>query len=282
MSDAPVQEDPCVRNDAPVLEKQKIKKKGGSDRVPLTDSAKKYTPPKNKNRQKTPKYFPDIPICFRRTIRASCPALPGNMTVEAALVLPVFLFAMVNLLSLIVMFQTFSVQEGKLHQAGRELALLAYGQEEQQQDIRLVKVSRISPVFPVAAFPASTVVNGCVVHKWIGYDLSQGDVISGDEKEEMVYVTRSGTAYHRQRECVYLNPSVRMLGISQAQNAVNSEGRRYTACSACGGNSQIVYVTEDGVRYHSTVTCSGLKRTIDTVTLQEAVEAGKHACPRCG
>lgn len=238
------------------------------------------TPPKN--RQTTPKDFPEIPGFIKNPARASCPALPGNMTVEAAFVLPLFLFAVVNLLSLILMFQTFSIEEGKLHQTGRELSLLSYGQEDGEQDIRLVKVSTIRSVFPVVAFPTATVANGCVMHKWIGYDLSQKDTASGKEKEEMVYITKSGTAYHRQRECIYLNPTIRMMGSSQAQNAVNSEGKKYTACSVCGGNSEIVYVTEDGVRYHSTVTCSGLKRSIEYVTLQEAIEAGRHACPRCG
>lgn len=235
-----------------------------------------------KNRQMTPKDSADIPGFFRNPTRASCPALPGNMTVEAALVLPLFLFAVVNLLSLILMFQTFSIEEGKLHQTGRELALLSYGQEEGEQDIRLVSVSTVKSVFPVTAFRTAIVANGCVMHKWIGYDLSQGDTVSGNEKEEMVYITRSGTAYHRQRECVYLNPSIRMLDISQAQNAQNGEGKTYTACSVCGGNSQLVYVTEDGARYHSTVTCSSLKRSVESVTLQEAVESGRHACSRCG
>lgn len=235
-----------------------------------------------KNRQTTPKDFPDIPVFLKDPSRASCPALPGNMTVEAALVLPVFLFAVVNLLSLILMFQTFSLEEGKLHQAGRELALLSYGQETGEQDIRLVRVSTVRPVFPVAAFRTAVVANGCVMHKWIGYDLSQGDIVPGSEKEEMVYITKSGTAYHRQRECQYLNPSIRMLERSLAQEAANSAGQIYTACSVCGGNSDIVYVTDGGTRYHSTVSCTGLKRSIEYVTLQEAQEAGRHACPRCG
>lgn len=242
----------------------------------------KHTPPNNENRQTTPRDFSETTgFCKKRT-RASCPALPGNMTVEAALVLPIFLFAMTNLLSLILMFQTFSLQEGKLHQTGREMSLLAYGNEEGEQDIRLVKVSRIKPVFPAAAFQGAAVANGCVMHKWIGYDLSGGDAASGSEKEDMVYITKSGTAYHRQRECVYLNPSIQMLELAQAKNARNSEGIQYTACGICGGNSEIVYVTQDGIRYHSTVTCSGLKRTIDVVPLQEAVSSGRHACPRCG
>lgn len=248
--------------------------------MPLTTF--KYTPLKNKNRQTTPEDFPETHGFCKRPARASCRTLPGNMTVEAALVLPVFLFAMMNLLSLILMFQTFSIQEGKLHQAGRELSLLAYGSEEGEQDIRLVKVSSVKSVFPLAPFQGAAVANGCVMHKWIGYDLFGGDAALGSEKEEMVYITASGTAYHRQRECVYLNPSIQMLELAQAKNARNGGGRQYTACGICGGDSVIVYVTQDGIRYHSTVSCSGLKRTIDIVPLQEAVSSGRHACPRCG
>lgn len=262
-------------------------RKGGSDRVSFwkrmkTNKKIKKSLQKQKTRQITPMNSSDIPNFFRIEKRTSRPALPGNMTVEAALVLPLFLFAIVNLLSLLLMFQTFSLQEGKLHQTGREMSLLAYGDEGGEQDIRIVKVSRISPVFPVAAFPAVSVVNGCVMHKWIGYDLSQRESGGTNEKDEMVYITRSGSAYHRERNCVYLNPSVSMLGLAQAQAAVNQDGRRYTACELCGEGSGIVYVTKAGSRYHSTITCSGLRRTIDYVTLQEAAAAGYHACPKCG
>lgn len=229
------------------------------------------------------KNSPLIPISENEKKKASRQALPGNMTVEAALVMPLFLFAIMNLCSMLLMFQTFSAQEAGLHQTGRELALLAYDtQEDGEQDIRLVKISRIKPFIPEAAFPEAAIVNGCVMHKWIGYDVSQGNGTETGEKEEMVYITKSGTAYHRERSCVYLNPSVEMTGQKQAAASKNQGGSRYTPCEICGGNSEVVYVTRDGNRYHSTVTCSGLRRTIDYVTLEQALAAGRHACPRCG
>lgn len=214
--------------------------------------------------------------------RTSAQALPGSMTVEAALVLPLFLFAMVNLLSLVLMFQTFSKEEIRLHQTGRQLALFAYGQEEGEQEIRLSRSSLVRPVIPVAGFPETRLVNGCVMHKWIGYDLQQEGQAEAAGKEELVYITKSGTAYHRSRSCTYLNPSIQMLPLTQAKEAVNQEGRPYTACESCKGDSQMVYVTREGIRYHSSVGCSGLKRTVTSVSLQEALEAGRHACPGCG
>lgn len=213
--------------------------------------------------------------------RASRWALPGNLTAEAAIVLPLFLYAIINLLSLILMFRDFSEEEARLHQLGRSLSLLAHGRETDEPDVRLMKVTRESAPIPIVSFPSAAIVNGCVMHKWIGYDLQKEGIERGPDGEELVYVTRSGRAYHRDRSCIYLNPSVRMLPREQAEGAQNTEGRRYTACEICGGGSAMVYVTDYGQRYHSTITCGGLKRTIDGIPLSEAIASGRHACPRC-
>lgn len=234
-------------------------------------------------KQNTPEFSPVLSRHICRRKKTSRRALPGNMTVEAALVLPLFLFAIWNLLSLLLMFQTFSVQEGKLHQTGRSLSLLAYGQEgDGEEEIRLVKVSRVKALFPIVGFPDAVLVNGCVMHKWIGYDPGSADGRDSEGTEEMVYVTKEGSAYHRRRSCVYLNPSVQMMGREEACQAVNKSGHRYSACESCGGDSPVVYVTKEGIRYHSTAACSGLRRSIDCIPLREALQRGRHACPSCG
>lgn len=237
---------------------------------------------KCKSWQNARTYSPVIPNPLNRSKRAFRRARPGNMTVEAAMVLPLFLYAMVNLLSLILMFQSYSTREGQLHQAGRQMALLAYGQEGGEADVELFTVSPVKALIPIAAFPTTTVVNGCVMHKWIGYDPKQTGQAAGGAKEELVYLTRSGTAYHKSRSCIYLNPSIRMMERSQAQTAVNADGSRYLPCAVCQGNTALVYVTDTGNRYHSTAACSGLKRTIESVPLSEALAMGRHACSKCG
>lgn len=251
----------------PFLTKQKNKKK-----ISLRNC---------KRKQSTPVISPVLsqPICGRK--KASCRALSGNMTVEAALALPLFLFAMLNLLSLLLMFQNFSIEEGKLHQAGRSLSVLSYEQKG-EEEIRLVKISRVKPLVPIAGFPGAIIVNGCVMHRWIGYDPGKEDGTAGTGREEMVYITGSGVAYHRERGCVYLNPSIQLMSREEAQQTVNKSGQRYTPCESCGGDSPVVYVTKEGVRFHSTISCGGLRRTIDCVPLSEALRQGRHACPGCG
>ena len=242
--------------------------------------------PKNKMKADGQIVYPDsqkLLPSLNEVKRASRRALPGNVTVEAAIAMPLFLFAAVNLLSMILMFQEFSIQEGQLHQTGRELSLFAYGQDDSaENDIRLVKVSRVKAVFPIAAFSSEYFVNGCVMYKWIGYDPGCADGIAAVEKENMVYVTAVGEAYHQKRSCTFLNPSLKLISQEEAKVSTNSDGVRYTACKTCGGSSQIVYVTDYGVRYHSTVSCGGLKRSVDCISETQAMMEGLHACPKCG
>lgn len=238
---------------------------------------------KQEIRQNAPNISPEYPGREVREQRASRRALPGSMTVEAAIALPLFLFAAVNLLSLFLMFQEFSVQEGELHQAGRTLSLLAYGQEGGESDVRLVRTQRVTPLIPVAGFPGALVANGCVMHKWIGFGLGEETGSGADpRREELVFITASGTAWHRDRGCDYLNPRIELLSLDEAAAAKNSGGQPYTPCLLCRPAGPIVYVTASGERYHGTVTCGGLRRTITGVSIEEAQEMGRHACPKCG
>ena len=142
-----------------------------------------------------------------------------------------------------------------------------------------MRLTPVSAPFGTAAFRSSYVVNGCVMHKWIGYS---GDGTGEDwerQEEELVYITKSGEAYHRERSCLYLNPSIRLAD----REEITAD---YTPCSVCVGGgplgNRLIYVTDGGSRYHNTVSCSGLRRTIESVTLMQALEMGRHACPRCG
>ena len=54
----------------------------------------------------------------------------------------------------------------------------------------------------------------------------------------------------------------------------------YTACEFCGdGTGEIVIITDYGGRYHFKSDCSGLKRTIYRVKIDEV--GGMAECSRC-
>ena len=78
-----------------------------------------------------------------------------------------------------------------------------------------------------------------------------------------------------------LDLSIRMASGEEVSSLRNESGGKYYACEHCGGGSGgAVYITSYGDRYHSSLSCSGLKRTVYAVPLSEAV--GKGACSKCG
>lgn len=113
--------------------------------------------------------------------------------------------------------------------------------------------------------------------KWIGNcTLEQG----GSDGEVWVYVTPEGTVYHRSRSCSYLDLSIRAVSRRSLSDLRNQNRGRYYACEHCGGSASTVYITDYGDRYHSSLSCSGLKRTIYMIKLSQT--GGRRVCSKCG
>ena len=80
-----------------------------------------------------------------------------------------------------------------------------------------------------------------------------------------------------------LNVSLKQIPGSSAKSASNKYGEHYSACEICSRNQNpagVVYVTEQGNRYHNLESCSGLKRSVRLVKASSVSEMG--ACSRCG
>lgn len=125
-----------------------------------------------------------------------------------------------------------------------------------------------------------TLIQRCRRRAWVG---SVGEDAAGTAQngEEQVYVTETGTVYHLYQDCTHLQLSVRQVQASQVETLRNSSGARYGACEKCCKNQPgaTVYVTQDGDKYHSTLGCSGLKRTVSAVSADET--EGMRICSRC-
>lgn len=115
--------------------------------------------------------------------------------------------------------------------------------------------------------------------KWTGYQPGQ----DMQEEDAWLYYTEYGTVYHTSRSCTHLDLSIRGVPYTQAASSRNKSGGKYHKCEKCGsgvsGNAT-VYITDYGDRYHSSLTCSGLKRKIYMVRRTEATE--KRMCKKCG
>jgi len=260
----------------------------------------------------------------------------ASLTVEAALVMPVFLFGILNLLGMMEIFDVQMRLQAALHQTAKEMAVegYAYGQlqpgnEEalslpvqvafsesfvrsgvqryvtksvldhsviengsrgivysfskimENDRIELIAVYRIAPRFALVPFMKVWTASQAKVRAFTGYDNTR-PLEGKQSQEEYVYVTESGSAYHLDRGCSHLKLSIQLVGTNEVKELRNEEGGRYYPCEVCHGSQNvgdIVLITNQGDRYHRTVTCPGLKRTIRTIPLDQA--SGYHPCGRC-
>lgn len=121
------------------------------------------------------------------------------------------------------------------------------------------------------------------VRGWTGRSGSSGEegTDENDASGQAVYVTEHGTVYHKDLECSHIRLSIHQVFRDSLKQLRNSSGGKYHACERCGkqGGAE-VFITEDGDRYHSSLGCSGLKRTIREISLKEA--GGLRPCSKCG
>lgn len=241
----------------------------------------------------------------------------GSITIEAALAVPIFFLAVVSLLYLMeIMAIRTSVRCG-LQYAGKIAAGEAYivtavmpsqlekdvihaiGADRLERSIILggcngirCDESRVSLRTGIGKLTASYQIRLPVllfkvppieyreeirIKVWSGYE-KEGFLT---DDEETVYITETGLVYHRDYHCTHLELSIRMVSSAELESLRNNSGGRYYPCGQCvrlGKNG--VYITNTGDRYHSSLSCSGLKRTIYAVPVSEAV--GRRACSRCG
>lgn len=130
------------------------------------------------------------------------------------------------------------------------------------------------PLFGIAPVKCSEKMK---IKAWSGYE-REGWMDTGNDT---VYVTETGLVYHKDYHCSHLDLSIRMTHLELVEGLRNENGGKYYPCEHCvKGNGGNIYITNSGDRYHSSLSCSGLKRTIYAIPISEA--AGKGACSRCG
>lgn len=254
----------------------------------------------------------------------------GSASVEASLVLPVFIFAMLAVFAMAGCIRTRTVIYDGLHETAAYLAEYSYAYElaEKGADmgpyaegmadgVSLVLANRkireyiddkdtvntyvdggMSGVKVINAelsdggfvclkvrymlkinlpFAGGSTV-GCVdrirQRAYLGYDRSQDD----DDDEEYVYVAENGSVYHNSRSCYHIRISVR----SVSGEVLDDRYSGLSACRICGRykSNGVIYVTEQGDKYHYSLGCSGLKRTIYRKKKSEC--GGLPQCSECG
>lgn len=261
----------------------------------------------------------------------------GSFTVEAALALPIFVFAV---LAFVYLFRIVLMQmqlQGALFEAAVELSGSAYLTQELRNDesesmiiegggkiatgalirkyfvressyknmlknkisyssssyleedenIDLISEYTIRIPVPFLKVCDIPIIQRVKTRAYVGTDklLSDGEQTgeTSSNKEEYVYVTETGSVYHLSLECSSLKLTINQCNLSEVSKKRNVYGSRYKACEKCckvKPDGDMLYICSDGDAYHYLIDCSGLKRTIKRVKLNE-VASSMRACMKC-
>ncbi|MCR5431890.1 MAG: pilus assembly protein [Lachnospiraceae bacterium] len=111
----------------------------------------------------------------------------------------------------------------------------------------------------------------------------EGGEEDNDDDSEYVYVTKTGSVYHTGNNCPALKISRHEMIYGSIESARNNNGGKYKPCERCASGKPpgVVYVTENGDKYHFKKDCSSLKRTVTRIKKEEALEKGYRECKRC-
>ncbi|MCR5746751.1 MAG: pilus assembly protein [Lachnospiraceae bacterium] len=222
----------------------------------------------------------------------------GSITVETALVLPLFLFAMLSVMYLTDAVRISSENTAALSEKAYTLAKYAYLGEAGfdkvglsstidminggDDIIDLTKRYRIDVPFDLLGVYDPYAIDRVRVRAFTGYDNVNHCNDKDKPPEEMVYVTETGSVYHRSLACSHLNLNIKSVDREKISYKRANDGSKYYPCEHCArgkGTPAVVYITDDGNRYHTSLSCPDLKRTIREVPLSEI---SLPPCSECG
>lgn len=251
--------------------------------------------------------FRTIPPCKKTFFTALRKGKKASLTLEAAFVVPFFLFVVCNLIQVINHFYQDADRITRMSENAKNFAIYMYAVDHLVDDscletlgfgdfqnnencillddnIDLFDISVEKPMFIPFGFGEYLTINRATCHMWTGYRISEPGQEEEEEEGEYVYITPTGSVYHTFRDCRHINITIRSVAVAAISTETNNSGRHYTPCERCGGQpaGACYYVSTGGDRYHTNINCGSIKRTVMTVTLDEAVEQGRRLCQTCG
>ncbi len=242
--------------------------------------------------------------------RAYLPALHGSISLEAAVVGTMFLLIVLYLLSILLMMGTVFHKQMFFDQISKKLSKAVYYvtvadqitdeteflKEEKEKIRKLAQESKNSGFNLQEAiydhgyidikgfYPLELpfwkrflfIRQRSRIKDWTGADISQ--------PEQIVYITKTGTVYHKSKECSHLKLHIQRAEYREISAMRNQNGEKYTPCEKCvrGTLNEFsnLFVTTDGNRYHTTLQCSGISRYIIEISIDQVGD--KKPCSECG
>ncbi|GLB32104.1 hypothetical protein LAD12857_40270 [Lacrimispora amygdalina] len=148
------------------------------------------------------------------------------------------------------------------------------------ETIDLIMDYRIRLPFAVLGLKSIKMTARCCRRAWIGNTLLYNE--ESDHSQELVYVGRDSTRYHKKRTCHYLYNHIKAVNKKDLESMRNINGGKYKPCSRCTGLTEegsVVYIMPSGEKYHSNKDCTAITAYVRLVPLSEVVHLG--ACSYC-
>lgn len=122
-------------------------------------------------------------------------------------------------------------------------------------------------------------INRCYFRNFIGESID----VKSKSFLTKVYITKSGTVYHTNKDCTHINLSVVFVEFSQLPLLRNKGGGKYKKCERCvkykiKGNEHVI-ITTSGDRYHTEDRCSGIIRDVISIDINQVGD--RKLCKRC-
>ena len=246
----------------------------------------------------------------------SCPFVKAGMTLEAAFVLPIFLLAIINVISIMDIMRIKGCVDVAVAECGNEIAIESYGGyvndlktslyikkkichflKENLSDVDYKKIEDSIYVTEVSFLEEQNRIF-FEVHYKIKPMMEMAGIVTVKLKtlyyghnwlgyqgqgttETMVFLSDYESVYHMDKYCKYLNVTIMEIPYINLEIYRNNSRKKYKVCNFCTGteNGSVVYITPEGEGYHTIKNCIGLKRSIHTVPLSQV--KGKRVCRGC-
>ncbi len=245
--------------------------------------------------------------------------LRASLTIEASIIIPLFITLMVFGMYTFRVLQVHSIVQQSIDSASRTMAVTLGNVSDQGETVLLASTVAMAAIElkerevplefidggPLGFDFLESTADGNYIDLKVNYRMSFPVGLLGDYTYEIsqrarcrkwvgydknenetdgnyVYITEHGEAYHINYFCTYLNPSVHKVAKDEVSEKRNKSGGRYEKCQRCGKTEPggFLYITDYGNSYHNDVNCTEIKHTIKKVLLEE-VKDTMRPCSKC-
>ena len=202
----------------------------------------------------------------------------GSLTVECALALPLFLMAVLTLLSFMYAVRLGTARTLSLSNRARKAAAAAFMGQDEDLYIDFPEVVTYRYPFSALPVPDLKIAVRARVKTFSGY--AAGSDPADAEMRGTYYLSENADVYHTHADCTHLDLTIYRTTLSEVGGLRNRSGERYKPCSGFPkGWTGPVYVSAAGTFYYPSTNFGSLTRHVHTASAEEC--RGLPCCERC-